>query len=182
MPTRGFHARMDDSRRAMTIRSTLDRRYWALTALATLAAVLVLGIPAALVPNPVFGRMVAPEPFAYVVWIVSAPLIGAIVAPHLARPALPEADSHRAEEGSAGVTFGGLAAFLAIGCPVCNKIAVVALGVSGALDVFAPIQPVIGLGSVLLLAGTLAWRLRGRTRACTRCAGLSDAAAAPLGS
>lgn len=166
----------------MPIRSTLDRRFWAVTVLATLGAVLVLGVPSALIPNPVFGRMVAPEPFAYVIWLVSAPLIGAIVATYLVRSRLNGSDPHRSEEGSAGVTLGGLAAFLAIGCPVCNKIAVVALGVSGALDIFAPIQPVIGLGSVLLLVGTLAWRLRGRTRACPRCVGVSDAAAAPLGS
>ena len=64
-----------------------------------------------------------------------------------------------------GTTLGAIAgfgAFLAIGCPVCNKIALVLLGTSGALTIFAPIQPLIGAASLALLAGTLAWRLRSR--------------------
>lgn len=51
-----------------------------------------------------------------------------------------------------------------IGCPVCNKIALVLLGTSGALTVFAPLQPVIGAGSLVLLAATLGWRLSLRAR------------------
>jgi hypothetical protein len=54
--------------------------------------------------------------------------------------------------------------FLAIGCPVCNKIALVLLGTGGAMTVFAPIQPFIGAASLMLLAGTLAWRFRLRAR------------------
>ena len=41
-----------------------------------------------------------------------------------------------------------IGAFLAIGCPVCNKIALVLLGTSGAMTVFAPLQPVIGAVSL----------------------------------
>ena len=54
----------------------------------------------------------------------------------------------------------GVGAFLAIGCPVCNKIALVLLGTSGALTVFGPLQPLIGVASLLLLVVTLAWRMR----------------------
>ena len=61
-------------------------------------------------------------------------------------------------------TVAGLGTFLAIGCPVCNKIALVLLGASGALTVFAPLQPLIGAASLGLLAGTLAWRFRLRAR------------------
>jgi uncharacterized membrane protein len=64
---------------------------------------------------------------------------------------------------SRSTTLGSLAgfgAFLAIGCPVCNKIALVLLGTSGALSVYAPIQPVIGAVSLSLLVVTAAWRLR----------------------
>lgn len=154
----------------MTLRSTLDRRFWLVAALATVAALLVLGLPAALIPNPIFGRQVAAEPFAYAVWLASAPIIGAIAGTYLVPPGRTAPDPHTAEEGSAGVTVGSLAAFLAIGCPLCNKIAVVLLGASGALSVFGPIQPIIGAGSVLLLGATLGWRLRTRTRACVRCA------------
>jgi branched-subunit amino acid transport protein len=61
-------------------------------------------------------------------------------------------------------TIGGLGAFLAIGCPVCNKIALVLLGWSGALSIWAPLQPVLGAASLVLLAVTAAWRIRIRMR------------------
>ena len=67
-------------------------------------------------------------------------------------------------EGTTLGTVAGLGTFLAIGCPVCNKIALVLLGASGALTVFAPLQPLIGAASLGLLAGTLAWRFRLRAR------------------
>lgn len=72
---------------------------------------------------------------------------------------------------------GALAAYFAIACPVCNKIVLFALGLSGALNVFAPLQPIIGIASVALLTGTLGWRLRQVARGCARCAG--DAPARP---
>jgi hypothetical protein len=81
-------------------------------------------------------------------------------APLLAGPAARVA-------GRDGATMGTVAsfgAFLAIGCPVCNKIALVLLGTSGALTIFAPLQPIIGATSLALLTGTLAWRFRLRTR------------------
>jgi hypothetical protein len=67
-------------------------------------------------------------------------------------------------DGTVLGTIGGIAAFLAIGCPTCNKIALLLLGASGATSTFAPLQPAIGVLSLALLAGTLAWRLRLRAR------------------
>ena len=55
--------------------------------------------------------------------------------------------------------------FLAVGCPVCNKIALLALGYSGALQWFAPLQPVLALAGVALLA----WALRARLRGAVTC-------------
>ena len=50
-------------------------------ALASGGAVLLgFGVVAAIIPNPVFGRSPPPEPFAIVVWLVSAPLAGLILA------------------------------------------------------------------------------------------------------
>jgi hypothetical protein len=138
---------------------------WAvLWALATLVA---FGLTAAIIPNPMFGRGVAPEPFAVAVWIVSAPLIGMVMATYFAPlPAASAAplESSVRREGTTLGTIGGVAAFLAIGCPTCNKIALLLLGASGATGMFAPIQPVIGAVSLVLLAGTLVWRLRLRAR------------------
>lgn len=58
--------------------------------------------------------------------------------------------------GGVGATLG----WLAIGCPVCNKIVVLALGTSGALNLFGPAQPWLAALSVMLLVVALAWRWR----------------------
>ena len=136
-------------------------------------ALLGFGIVSAIIPNPVFGRQVPPEPFAIAVWLVSAPLMGLVMAtyttpvrtsgpvPIRMLGASPRDD---AGKGSTLGTVAGLGAFLAIGCPLCNKIALLLLGASGAMTVWTPLQPVVGAASLLLLAGTLAWRLRLRAR------------------
>jgi hypothetical protein len=85
---------------------------------------------------------------------------GAAAVPAIGEAGGRDPDQRRSLLGYAG----GLAAFLAIGCPVCNKIALVALGTSGALTIWAPLQPLIGAASLALLAGALAWRLRLRAR------------------
>ena len=54
----------------------------------------------------------------------------------------------------------------AIGCPICNKLVVALVGASGALNYWAPLQPLLGLASVAFLPATLAVRLRG-DRSCT---------------
>ena len=68
--------------------------------------------------------------------------------------------------GGSGLTIGGLATFFAVGCPVCNKLVLLALGTSGALNMFAPIQPIIGVGSLVILAATVRWSLRRRAEGC----------------
>ena len=169
-------------------RTLADRRLLAWAAVWAAVSLVAFGLVSAIIPNPVFGRQIPPEPFAIVVWVASAPLMGMLMATYTAphgRPteaapvalplALPSASGAAISAGTAGVaadtaeargttlgTLAGFGAFLAIGCPVCNKIALVLLGTSGALTIFAPIQPVIGAVSLALLAGTLAWRLRSR--------------------
>jgi hypothetical protein len=49
---------------------------------------------------------------------------------------------------------------LAVGCPICNKIVVLLLGVSGALTIFQPLQPVLALAAMVLLGYALFLRLR----------------------
>ena len=154
----------------------LDRRFVAWAFAWALASLVAFGLVAAIIPNPVFGRQIPPEPFVVAVWLVSAPLIGLLGAtysapatpaasPGPARPFVREAAAGTARaEGTTLGTVAGLGTFLTIGCPVCNKIALVLLGASGALTVFAPLQPLIGAASLGLLAGTLAWRFRLRAR------------------
>ena len=167
----------DDLRR---LAATLDRRFWLAAAGGTLVMALVLGLPTAVIPNPYFIRMTPTEAFNVIVLLVSAPLGGLLLATYVSRRGAATSDAH-ADAGGGRATLGGVAAYLAIGCPICNKIIVAALGVSGALNVFAPLQPVIGAASILLLGGALAWRLRLRVRGCERCARPSDVEVVPLG-
>jgi len=153
----------------------LDRRFVAWALAWGLGSLVVFGVTSAIIPNPVFGRQIPPEPFAVAVWLLSAPLMGLIgatySAPRLA-PAPPGASAIAVPLQPAGApvdrgssrlgAVAGLGAFLAIGCPVCNKIALILLGTSGALTIWAPLQPVVGAASLLLLAATLAWRFRSR--------------------
>jgi hypothetical protein len=152
----------------------LDRRFFAWAIAWTLVSLVAFGLIAAIIPNPVFGRQIPPEPFAIAVWLVSAPLMGLLGATYMAQavPAratlgavvLVPAGDLSERRGTTIGTVASLGAFLAIGCPVCNKIALVLLGTSGAMTLFAPIQPIIGAASLMLLAGTLAWRFRLRAR------------------
>ena len=62
--------------------------------------------------------------------------------------------------GRAGA--GGVMSFFAAGCPVCNKLVVLAIGTTGAVDYFRPLQPMLGAASIVLLA--IALRARWQTR------------------
>ena len=159
---------------------TLTPRFWGTAAVGTIGTLLLLGIPAALIPNPIFGRQIEAEPFAYVVWVASAVLAGLLIADWLVPAGARTAPEPHRGGSEAGLTLGGLVAFLAIGCPICNKIVLVLLGTTGALQLFAPIQPLLGAASVVLLAATLAWRFRARARGCPRCAVASSGPAIPL--
>jgi hypothetical protein len=146
---------------------------------------LAYGLDAAIIPNPVFGREIPPASFAVVVWIVSAPLTGIIGATYSSPWAaattplviLGDDGSRRAAraatapvEDERATWLGGVASFgtfLAIGCPLCNKLALLLLGTSGALSIWAPIQPVLGAASLVLLAATAVWRLRLRASGAT---------------
>lgn len=148
--------------------ATIDRRFWLVAVLGTLLAVVALGVPTAVIPNPFFTRMTPTGILDVIFLAATSPLMGLTLATFVAKPQQVVEDPHDATGGTR-TSLAGIGAFLAIGCPICNKIVVGLLGISGTLTVFAPIQPVIGVASVTLLAGTLAYRLRQRTRGCTRC-------------
>jgi hypothetical protein len=110
-----------------------------------------IGLPTAVVPNPLFARMIPTRPQDYLflgLTTLLATLLGATYA-------LPS--SCPLQEGK--FTISGLLSFLAIGCPVCNKLVVLLLGASGALTFFAPLQPVLAGASLLLLGYSLYIRL-----------------------
>ena len=122
------------------------RRYALALAVGVFAA-LAVGIPSDLINTPLFGRPIAITAWSYPVWIVTSALIGLLVA-----------SSIRARGQAAG---GGALTMFAVGCPVCNKPIVLALGASGALELWAPLQPVLGAAAIVFLAAALFTRLRG---------------------
>ncbi len=135
-------------------------RRWVVAALAALATVLAVGLPTVLIPNPVFGREIAVTWWAWPVLLVTAVLSGLVSATYVRSPYAP-----RRDPGSRWGVAGGLLAYLAVGCPVCNKVVLLALGYAGAVQWFAPVQPLLAFGGVVALAWALRTRLRGE-RSC----------------
>ncbi|WP_238154312.1 hypothetical protein [Ornithinimicrobium sufpigmenti] len=122
----------------------------------------LLGLATVLIPNPVFGRDIPPVWWNYPVWLLTAGLSGMLVATYVrataGRSGQPPEDQRQSRYGLAG----GVLAWFAVGCPVCNKIALLALGYSGAITWFAPLQPFLGVLGLALITVALVWRLRGQ--------------------
>lgn len=135
------------------------RRWWFAAATAA-ATILIAGIPTVLIPNPWFTREVPVTAWAWPVLLITSVLSGLLAATYVARK---DAQT-RATSGPLGVA-GALASFFAVGCPVCNKLVLVALGYAGAMQYFEPLQPYLAGGSILLLVIALAARIR-RERSC----------------
>lgn len=134
----------------------------------------VVGVVTVLIPNPFFARDIPPTWWSYPVWIVTSTLTGVLLATYV-RPAEVTGDkdtSERSEPAKGGdgsdrrsARTGGVAAVLAwfaVGCPVCNKIALLTLGYTGALTWFAPIQPILAVAALALSAAAVVWRLQGQ--------------------
>ena len=132
------------------------RRY--LVAFAAGVVWLVLsGVPTDLIDTPLFVRMTPPEWWNYPSWVAGAVLLGLLAATYVADPA-----RNRADASHGGKVFaGGLLSVFAVGCPVCNKLVVLALGAGGALTYFAPVQPVLALLTLGLLLYALHARIAG---------------------
>lgn len=154
---------------AQGLRSWTARQAAAAGLVAVLMA-LVIGLATVLIPNPVFGRDIPPVWWNYPVWILTSVLAGMLVATYV-RPTKPGPNdggftiglnARQNKRSSRFGVVGGALAWFAVGCPVCNKIALIALGYAGALTWFAPFQPFLAAGSVVLLAVALVVRLRGQ--------------------
>ncbi len=128
------------------------RRQWLVAVWIAAATALLTGLPTDIVPNSFYRRMTPILWWDYPVWAMTAVLAGVVFATYVRlRPAGP----------SVGATAGGgLMSFFAVGCPICNKLVVGLVGVSGALAFFAPLQPYLALGGLALLVLSLVLRLR----------------------
>lgn len=130
------------------------RRWWFALGMAALTY-LFIAVPTDLIPNPVFGRDVPPPWWSHPALVVSAVLAGLVAATYVATPD----GAPRAREGRLGMA-GGIVTFFAVGCPVCNKLVLLALGYTGALQFFGPLQPYLALGAIVLLGWAWIARVR----------------------
>jgi hypothetical protein len=148
----------------MTSVSELWTRRRLVAALAgAVGTALVIGLPTVVIPNPVFGREIPVTWWSYPVLGLVSVLSGLLLATYVREgDAASLAPDHRAPRRGVGA---GVLSFFAVGCPVCNKVVLLALGASGAVTWFAPLQPLLALVSVAGLAWALRTRLAG-LRAC----------------
>src|SRR2546425_9185190 len=137
-------------------------RCWSLSALYTAGSALLLGVPTLLIPNHLFSRTVPTGPQDYAIWIVSALLLGPLLALMTLYPMpSPKAAPGKRSVAGSGRAFGGaVLSFFSVGCPICNIVVVLLLGLGGAMTIFNPLRPFLGLAAIVLLSVTLFLRLR----------------------
>lgn len=134
-------------------------RFVLTTLIAASVIALVTAVPTAIIDNPWFTRMTPVYADQYFFWIGTSLLSGALLATYVG--------GVRIDGAATGGFGGGLLGYLAIGCPICNKLIVGLLGVAGAMDYFAPVQPFLGALGLAALAVALALRVRSiRQRTC----------------
>jgi len=129
-------------------------RRWLVAILFAVATYLIIGLPTVVVDNGVFGRDIGVTSWSMPVLLVTSVLSGLLFATYV-RVGEITSTEREAKIGSVG----GFFSFLAIGCPVCNKLALIALGYSGAIKYFAPVQPYLAALGIGLLAYALRQRL-----------------------
>ena len=154
------------------------RRQWITALGASMGLGLAMGLSTVLIPNRVFGRQIPSLAWNYPVWVIVSILSGMIAATYIdvegatSREApedrFVDADSTIAvetrSEGARSAKFGSAGAILgwfAVGCPVCNKLALLALGYTGALQWFGAAQPILAVAGIALLVWALWKRLQG---------------------
>lgn len=130
-----------------------DPKVWAVSLVAVIAVAVVMAIPTAILDNPWFTRMTPVTGEQYFFWIATSLVMGLLAGTFLV-------GARGSRRGGGGGLGAGLLATLAIGCPICNKLVIALLGVSGAISYFAPLQPVLGAAGLLLAAIALAVRVR----------------------
>jgi len=132
--------------------------------------VLVVGVPTDVIPNPLFDRPVEVTWWSWPVLVATGVLAGLLAATYVRHGARGENGAENGAENGIEADrsvrlggVGGLLAYFAVGCPVCNKFVLLALGATGAMEFFAPIQPVLAVAGVVVLAIALRVRLRTAT-------------------
>jgi len=136
-------------------------RRWLVAITVAVLAAAAMGVPTGIVRTSLYTRMTPVTWWDYPVWAISALLVGLTAATYVRVGGA----ASRAADSSPRTIGATLLTTFAVGCPICNKLVVALIGVSGALSYWAPLQPLLGALSIGLLITGLAMRLRG-TLAC----------------
>lgn len=137
---------------ALSSPATLQKGWarYAGAGLAGAAVMLLIAVPTAILDTPWFTREIPVRWWEYPTLLA----VGALTALWVGiRPRTGGPSGSGAAGGIALATF-------AVGCPVCNKLILAAIGTSGALGIWAPIQPILAVVSVALMGGLVWWRWR----------------------
>lgn len=152
-------------------RTPWPMRRWVVAAASAVAYALLIAIPTDLIDTPVFSREIPPTWWSWPALVVSSVLAGLLTATYVRVPGASEPTGETDDDGveldrsAKGGYLGGFLTFFAVGCPVCNKLVLLALGTSGAMTWFEPVQPVLSLAAI----GVLVWALRVRLRGDVSC-------------
>lgn len=130
-------------------------RFVLLSAVAAAAYALVVGVVTAIIPTPWIDRILPVNAWNLASLLVPALLFGPLAATYLVP--WPTACNVGGRTG-----WGAGLSWFATSCPACNKLVVLAVGMSGATGFVRALQPVIGLISVMLLGFALRTRFRSR--------------------
>ncbi|MDV2978573.1 UNVERIFIED_CONTAM: hypothetical protein Q9R71_15485 [Actinomycetes bacterium ARC8] len=140
---------------------------WTAAVGSAVAIALLMGLATVLIPNPIFTREIPTVWWNYPVWIITSLFSGMLLATYIR---VPE-DVHSQDgievqaarrTGRFGMS-GALLGWFAVGCPVCNKLVLLALGYSGAVTWFAPVQPFMAGVALILTGAALVSRLHSAT-------------------
>lgn len=149
--------------------SSWGRRRWVAALAAWAATVVVVAVPTDLIDTPLFSREIPPTWWSWPALLLNGVLAGMLLATYVTeRAEEPDQRPDGATGFSAGRRWGGAGSvltFFAVGCPVCNKLVLLALGTSGALTWFEPVQPVLSV----LATAALGWALHRRLAAGMAC-------------
>ncbi len=152
------------------------RRQWLAAAVVTVVVGLLVGISTVLIPNDWFSRDIPTTAWDYPVWVVVSVLSGMLMATYVSPVArvrsvgtgsdgddpAADPDTPAARRPARFGVVGAVLGWFAVGCPVCNKLALIALGYTGALQWFAPAQPFLAAAAIVLSGVALLVRLRGQ--------------------
>lgn len=112
---------------------------------AALAIFAAFGIITVILPNGIFIRMTPVYFYDYIFLVLTSVLSGAYIG-------LWHYTKRTQTKCNYTATGGAVGGFFSFGCAICNKLLVLLLGITGVVAYVMPLQPILGVISILLLA------------------------------